>query len=37
MRFNPDPSETLSSGDVLVAMGKEEDLQRLERTCEGAS
>ncbi len=29
MIFNPMPSEQLKIGDVLVVMGKKEDLQRM--------
>jgi voltage-gated potassium channel len=29
MIFNPTPSETLSSGDVIVVLGKREDLKRM--------
>jgi K+/H+ antiporter YhaU regulatory subunit KhtT len=29
MIFNPMPSETLEAGDVIVVIGKREDLQRM--------
>ena len=29
MVFNPTPSETLEAGDVIVVIGKKEDLQRM--------
>ncbi len=29
MIFNPMPTETLESGDVIVVIGKREDLQRM--------
>ncbi len=29
MIFNPMPSETLESGDVMVVIGKKEDLKRM--------
>jgi voltage-gated potassium channel len=33
MLFNPDPGQTIVSGDVLIAMGEEEDLEKLEQAC----
>jgi voltage-gated potassium channel len=35
MKFNPDPGLTIVPGDVLIAMGEEQDLEKLERTCTG--
>jgi K+/H+ antiporter YhaU regulatory subunit KhtT len=29
MIFNPMPSETLEAGDVIVVIGKKEDLKRM--------
>ena len=29
MIFNPLPSETLDAGDVIVVLGKREDLRRM--------
>ena len=29
MIFNPNPSETLEAGDVIVVIGKTEDLRRM--------
>ena len=29
MIFNPMPSETLEDGDVIVALGKKDDLKRM--------
>jgi K+/H+ antiporter YhaU regulatory subunit KhtT len=29
MIFNPVPSETLEAGDVIVVIGKKEDLKRM--------
>jgi voltage-gated potassium channel len=29
MVFNPAPSETIEAGDVIVVIGKEEDLKRM--------
>jgi voltage-gated potassium channel len=29
MIFNPVPTETLESGDVIVVLGKKEDLKRM--------
>lgn len=37
MQFNPSPGETIVPGDVLIAMGEEQDLEKLERTCTGKS
>lgn len=36
MLFNPAAEEVLRAGDVLVAMGQEEDLQRLAAVCAAA-
>jgi len=36
MKFNPDPDQTIASGDTLIAMGEEQDLQKLEQACIGA-
>ena len=33
MVFNPDPGERIKVGDILVALGKEADLVKLERAC----
>lgn len=35
MTFNPDASEKLRVGDLLVSMGKREDLKGLEQLCRG--
>ena len=37
MVFNPGPSEKIVPGDVLVAMGTEDNLKKLERVCEVAA
>jgi voltage-gated potassium channel len=29
MKFNPIPSDTLEAGDVIVVIGKKEDLKRM--------
>jgi K+/H+ antiporter YhaU regulatory subunit KhtT len=29
MVYNPKPSETLEDGDVIVVLGKKEDLKRM--------
>jgi K+/H+ antiporter YhaU regulatory subunit KhtT len=31
MIFNPMPSETLEDGDVIVVIGKKEDLKRMNK------
>ncbi|MFH1754382.1 MAG: potassium channel protein, partial [Candidatus Latescibacterota bacterium] len=33
MVFNPEPSEKIQAGDILVTIGKEPDLVKLVRTC----
>jgi voltage-gated potassium channel len=33
MVFNPEPSEEISEGDTLVAIGKDGDLKKLEASC----
>jgi voltage-gated potassium channel len=33
MVFNPEPSEKISEGDTLVAIGKDGDLKKLEVSC----
>lgn len=35
MTFDPDRSEPIQAGEVLVAMGKEADLDRLEPAARG--
>jgi voltage-gated potassium channel len=35
MNYNPDPSERIEPGDILVALGKGEHLEKLERACRG--
>ena len=35
MVFNPAASETIASGDTLIAMGGEDDLEKLEAACAG--
>ena len=35
MEFNPDPGQRIVPGDVLIAMGEEQDLEKLERSCIG--
>ena len=37
MEFNPGPGERIVSGDVLIAMGEEQDLEKLERACIGSA
>jgi len=33
MLFNPSSKTKIQSGDILIAMGKYDDLERLRKTC----